>query len=132
MDDREKVVSLLMETAEYFKGCRQNASLGSNAEKHFWELQYAASEAAEMLKGQETRIMSREEIENADGYFWFEDKAQKVMQARYFRKGILFEIGQLPFATKKLNWKTYGTLWRYWTAMPTDEQRKAVKWDAAD
>lgn len=86
-------------------------------------------DALELLKAQETRIMSREEIENADGYIWFEDKAQKVMQARYFRKGILFEIGCLPFASKKLNWETYGTLWRYWTAMPTDEQRRAAKWD---
>ena len=89
------------------------------------------ADALELLKAQEARVMSREEIENTDdGYIWFEDKAQKVMQARYFRKGILFEIGCLPFASKKLNWETYGTLWRYWTAMPTDEQRRAAKWDA--
>lgn len=25
--------------------------------------------------------------------------------------------------------KDYGELWRCWTARPTDEQRKAVKWD---
>ena len=87
------------------------------------------ADALALLKAQETRIMSREEIENADGYFWFEDKAQRVMEARYFRKGILFEIGCLPFTSKKLNWETYGTLWRYWTAMPTEGQRKAVMWD---
>lgn len=27
---------------------------------------------------------------------------------------------------------TYNREWRCWTARPTDEQRKAVKWDAAD
>lgn len=27
---------------------------------------------------------------------------------------------------------TYNRGWRCWTARPTDEQRKAVKWDAAD
>jgi hypothetical protein len=26
----------------------------------------------------------------------------------------------------------YGRTWRCWTHKPTDEQRKAVKWDAAD
>lgn len=30
------------------------------------------------------------------------------------------------------NRKEYGKTWRCWTARPTDEQRKAVKWDAAD
>jgi hypothetical protein len=29
------------------------------------------------------------------------------------------------------DWKaSYGKKWRCWTAKPTDEQRKAVKWDA--
>lgn len=26
--------------------------------------------------------------------------------------------------------QSYGKTWRCWTARPTDEQRKAVKWDA--
>lgn len=121
MPDRQKVIAALekgIATAEAVEGDFVYITKGE------------ARKALELLKGQETRIMSREEIENADGYIWFEDKAQMVMEARYFRKGILFEIGCLPFPTKELNWKTYGTLWRYWTAMPTKEQRKAVKWNA--
>ncbi len=122
MADREKII----EDAE------QAIEMLGTIEEPTWECDFirvSFENALELLKAQETRIMSREEIENADGYIWFEDKAQKVMQARYFRKGILFEIGCLPFASKKLNWETYGTLWRYWTAMPTDEQRMEAKWD---
>ena len=31
-----------------------------------------------------------------------------------------------------LNYLDYGTCWRVWSSKPTIEQRKAVKWDAAD
>lgn len=51
--DREKVIRLLPEIAEYFRECRSNASFASKAENHFWELQNAASDAAELLKEQE-------------------------------------------------------------------------------
>ena len=53
MPDREKVIGLLQETAEYFRECRSNASFASKAENHFWELQNAANEAVELLKEQE-------------------------------------------------------------------------------
>ena len=56
MADREKVIEHLKEIAEYFRGCRSNASFASKAENHFWELQNAASEAAELLKAQEQEI----------------------------------------------------------------------------
>jgi hypothetical protein len=52
---REKVIGLLQEIAEYFRECRSNASFASKAEKHFWELQNAANEAAELLKGKEVK-----------------------------------------------------------------------------
>lgn len=53
MAELEKVIEHLKEIAEYFRGCRNNASFASKAENHFWELQNAASEAAELLKAQE-------------------------------------------------------------------------------
>lgn len=53
MSNREKVIGLLQETAEYFRECRSNASFASKAENHFWELQNAANEAVELLKEQE-------------------------------------------------------------------------------
>lgn len=53
MAELEKVIEHLKEIAEYFRECRSNASFASKAENHFWELQNAASEAAELLKAQE-------------------------------------------------------------------------------
>ena len=50
MTDREKVIGLLQEMAEYFRECRNNASFASKAENHFWELQNAATEAVDLLK----------------------------------------------------------------------------------
>ena len=51
--DREKIISLLKEMSDYFRECRTNASLGSKAENHFWELQIAAQDASTMLEEQE-------------------------------------------------------------------------------
>ena len=53
MLDRDKVVELLKEMADYFEKCRHNASFGSKAEEHFWELRSAAKNAIELLKEQE-------------------------------------------------------------------------------
>lgn len=55
MVDQEEVIKYLKEIAEYFRECRNNASFASKAENHFWELQNAASEAAELLKAQEPK-----------------------------------------------------------------------------
>ena len=53
--DKEKIISLLKEMSDYFRECRTNASLGSKAENHFWELQIAAQDAATLLKRQEVK-----------------------------------------------------------------------------
>ena len=55
MTDREQTISRLNEIAEYFHECRMNASFASKAENHFFELQSAAYDAAEMLKEQEPK-----------------------------------------------------------------------------
>lgn len=60
---REKVIGRLNEAAEYFRGCCSNASLGSKAENHFWELQSAMQEAAELLKAQELPDVKPEKLE---------------------------------------------------------------------
>lgn len=62
--DRERIISLLKEMSDYFKECRTNASLGSKAENHFWELQIAAQDAATLLKEQEWHLLT----EDADGF----------------------------------------------------------------
>ena len=53
MIDVEKTISGLKEIADYFRECRNNASFASKAEEHFWVLQSAARDAAELLMKQE-------------------------------------------------------------------------------
>ena len=54
--DRERIISLLKEMSDYFRECRTNASLGSKAENHFWELQVAAHDSATMLEEQKAVV----------------------------------------------------------------------------
>lgn len=53
MTDRKQTINCLNEIAEYFRECRMNTSFASEAENHFFELQSAAYDAAEMLMKQE-------------------------------------------------------------------------------
>lgn len=80
MAELEKVIEHLKEIAEYFRECRSNASFASKAENHFWELQNAASVAAELLKAQEkkwipfvNRPLTEEEKRNHPGWCFILD-----------------------------------------------------------
>ena len=86
-------------------------------------------DALSLLKEQEPRVMTKEEIIGWDGYIWFEYKGMRAMKTVLINYGMAREpfIGDYP--TKELSWGTYHETWRAWTAQPTDEQRKAVKWD---
>lgn len=54
-NDMKKTIEDLGEISEYFGNCRSNASFGSKAEEHFWELQSAANGAVELLKKREPK-----------------------------------------------------------------------------
>ena len=134
MDDLEKVIGRLNEAAEYFRECRSNASLGSKAEEHFWEMQSAMREAAERLKAQEPRVMTLEEVleQNWD-YCYLEYDAVRGREAQIFSGGRhrLTCVTWPSITSMRLSPgdKEYGKRWRCWTSRPTDEQREAVKWD---
>lgn len=86
-------------------------------------------DALELLKAQEPRVLTPDEIIGWDGYIYGEYR-QGVMDVALIVKGIENNRHKGTWATKQLNWEEYGKSWRYWSAMPTNEQRKAVKWDA--
>jgi hypothetical protein len=128
MTDREKMIEHLKKIAEYFRWCRTNASFSSKAENHFWELQNTASEAAELLKAQEPRVMTLEEAKNSEFCFcesgsvfachMFVDPADGFATIQQFgRPDILIDSNE------------YGISFRCWTSRPTDEQREKVKWE---
>lgn len=71
------------------------------------------TDALAMLKAQEPRVLTWEEVKKVE-VCWLEQR------------------GYEPYATLEANtWNSekYGKSYRCWNRMPTDEQRKAVKWD---
>ena len=143
MADREKVI-------QHFSDCCDIAEENGNG----WvfvrtDVLY---EAIDLLKAQEPRVLTREEV--------FGDK---IVEAKYeaaedgsFPAGITLktatfnglvdvqgydskdgltvcaEFSDDPMDEDMVVWRPvddYGKTWRCWSARPTDEQREAVKWD---
>lgn len=86
-----------------------------------------------LMKEQEPRVLTLKEVQNdCPDYVYIEwngyciccikDEGESNKSVGYFVYGIEGDYFQFL-------WYTYGVIWRCWTAMPTDEQRKAVKWE---
>ena len=96
-------------------------------------------DALSLLKAQEPRVMTLEELEDAlDTVVWLDipntenlaDGYSLIMAYSHKNGFILLDS---PFCDNpsqdRFEYKDYGITWRCWTFRPTDEQRKAVKWD---
>lgn len=83
------------------------------------------------LKAQEPRVMTPTEAYTADFvYVEFDGVITPALRTSNEREG----HRESYFATQQLGgewmrWDDYGITWRCWTSRPTDEQRKAVKWN---
>lgn len=93
-------------------------------------------DALELLKAYEPRVMTLEEIDDDDAY-WFEEKYGKKSLGRNVLIINIEEDAREPYITFVYTYgeasykiSEYGQTWRLWTSKPTDEQREAVKWDA--
>lgn len=101
------------------------------------------NDAYEMLKAQEPRVMTLEDLAGAQKTpVWRETKRahkdlyngwvlaydiQRGQGITWMRQGMAEPNGRVGWY--KLD--DYGKTWRCWTARPTLEQREAAKWDAA-
>lgn len=99
-----------------------------------------AMDTLELLKAQETRVLTLEdvmEIYNArDSHVWPYDTAPFIFVEEHpdiytyhgswtaWREIMAILLDGIFVHTRN----TYGKTWRCWSARPTDEQRKAVKW----
>ena len=93
-----------------------------------------AMDALELLKAQEPRVLTIEEVEALPyGHVLIEtDKDEPVrwVDALLFCKNTNFSFDFITLEGRaRLFGTEYNMEWRCWTARPTDEQRKAVKWD---
>lgn len=92
-------------------------------------------DALALLREQEPRVLTVEEIRSgAVEVAWIEDADKaEVIPGIWFRLSNEGEDEAVDihirdgFVGARL--EVYGKLWRSWTSRPTEEQRKAVKWD---
>lgn len=90
-----------------------------------------ARDALELLKAQEPRVMTLEEVKAIpyDADIWIETEYYvgkiTIFAATINTKGLR---GVMVYGSHKTyDYEAYNKLWRCWTARPTDEQRKTVK-----
>lgn len=92
------------------------------------------SDALSLLKAQEPRVMTLDEVEALPyGYVLIEtDKKDSLhwVDALLFCKNTNFSFDFITLEGRaRLLGTAYNMEWRCWTARPTDEQREAVKWE---
>ncbi len=93
---------------------------------NIWEVKAALKELAKLKS---PFVIDRAGLENCKGYVWREYKGMRAMTAVLIEYGFERVPYTRDFPVAQYNWPEYGKSWRCWSAQPTDEQRKAVKWD---
>ena len=109
-----------------------------------WMENHLAADALSLLKAQEPRVMTLTEVmvyDNRNGCIWYEDETKNIVPAFVFSEGYrrtsgivgvmspCFTFIAKPQYHRFERMEGYGKTWRCWTLRPTDEQRKAVKWE---
>ena len=92
------------------------------------------SDALTLLKEQEARVMTLDEVKAFDwDYCYLEEERLPGKEYRAVCGDYALTCITWPCVTSmriQHGDESYGRKWRCWYAKPTDEQRKAVKWDA--
>ena len=97
------------------------------------DYQQICKDALALLREQEVRVLDWNEIGTVDGAVWLEDRDENevvsglVMQMHSAVNLDIKKDGKLHTASASRS--DYGERWRAWSARPTEEQRKAVKWN---
>lgn len=95
-------------------------------------------DALQLLKAQEPRVMTLDEVVTAKlgTVVWLEDfDKPDVISGLLKRVFIYTKVIDFLIVKEEVNnevtadLEVYGSEWRCWTAKPTEEQRKAAKWD---
>jgi hypothetical protein len=124
MADREKVITDVEEAIKI---------LGKVDELTFWLdfVRVAVERALELLKEQEPRVLTLEEA--TEDECWFEyingSCGNADVDMKDNKTAIIYRTNRRPVQVLITD---YMKKWRCWDRRPTDEQRKAVKWYAAD
>lgn len=134
MSDRDKVIKGLEcckipFTKCYNGGCPYFENDGCKAR--------LKGDALALLKAQEPKVMTLDELEDWDGPVFFEafetDMYYALIEHVEPTAGIDGEfvfVNVVPGSHHRRIWggEHYGEIWRCWTSRPTEEQREATPW----
>lgn len=115
-----------------------NAAIGTSFRNNLEDVKIPAGFAMQLddaLREQEPRVMTLEEIRMHEVYWAEQENVSRpwpIAMHHIRNAGLLDGPVYQDYMGDNYNTKEYGKAWRCWTARPTDEQRKAVKWDADD
>ena len=131
MAEREKVIERLGRVSYYFKSL---LAVGWQGDADIYrEHMDSVNMALAMLKEQEARVMTLDEVKTFDwDYCYLEEERLPGKEYRSVcGKYALTCITWPCIASMRIQHgdESYGRRWRCWSAKPTDEQRKAVKWN---
>ena len=115
MPDREKVIEGLEETEIMLIQAVDRG--GEMAVMGAFKCLNRVTDALVLLKEQEPRVLTLEEARTYE-VVWPEDKGEGELHPLIVENNM-----------NDSKYYKYGVHWRVWSAKPTDEQRKAVKWE---
>ena len=131
------------EACKWLANLRQD--IGNPHYECLWVYEQAICEIMSMLKEQEPKVLTREELKQFDERpCWFESHGTYMGQKGFWIIPYMFTCYETMYYVyplmqindrrdchySELGLSAYNKAWRCWTSRPTDEQRKAVTWDA--
>lgn len=124
-EKREKVIKGLGSCVEYF-ACKVKGVM-------FDEWLEESRKAIALLKAQEPRVMTLEEVKILDSdYYYLESMRSPGKELREIVGTYGLTCVTWPgitWARQTMGDSGYGKTWRCWTSRPTDEQRKVTPWE---
>ena len=134
MCDRDKAINGLESTMEFLSATKNMFKIGfPNIVSDVYDKALdSISDALALLKAQEPRVMSLEEVINSDSPVYIEGGAAGgtwAMMPKVLETVIEFVANGVHTLYPAFITNEYGKTWRCWTSRPTDAQREAVKWD---
>lgn len=134
MSDLGEIISALDEIGAYFAKCMINAAENSKAHERFARYLACIDRVYEIFRKRlEARVLTLTEVSELNGPGYVEYNGDCEVVDALFRDDMTTEdtVGMwfVEGGCLYCECKEYGSVWRVWTQKPTEEERKAAKWN---